>query len=90
MDLPQHNDFEQLDRFNYSFEDDWFAINGEPNITTSASGMVVVKNSLFLGILFASLRDDKMNFPRFLLLDNVEDKGMVGDRVRHFQIRWPN
>lgn len=85
LDLSQHNDFEQLERFSYSFEDDWFAINGEPNITTSASGMVVVKNSLFIGILLASLRDEKMNFPRFLVLDNVEDKGMVGDRVRHFQ-----
>lgn len=84
-DLKEHNDFEALEKFNFSFEDDWFAINGDPNITTSASGMVVVKNSLFLGLLLASLHDDKMMYPRFLLLDNVEDKGMVGDRVRNFQ-----
>ena len=41
-DLKEHNDFEVLDNFSFSFEDDWFAINGDPNITTSASGMVVV------------------------------------------------
>jgi hypothetical protein len=84
-DLKEHNDFEALDKFDFSFEDDWFAINGDPNITASASGMVVVKNSLFLGMLLASLKDLKMMYPRFLLLDNVEDKGMVGDRVRNFQ-----
>ena len=56
---------------------------GDPNITASASGMVVVKNSLFLGMLLASLQDLKMMYPQFLLLDNVEDKGMVGDRVRN-------
>lgn len=84
-DLKEHNDFEALDKFDFSFEDDWFAINGDPNITASASGMVVVKNSLFLGMLLASLHDLQMMYPRFLLLDNVEDKGMVGDRVRNFQ-----
>jgi hypothetical protein len=84
-DLTEHNDFEALDKFDFSFEDDWFAINGDPNITASASGMVVVKNSLFLGMLLASLQDLQMMYPRFLLLDNVEDKGMVGDRVKNFQ-----
>ncbi|MFT6658992.1 AAA family ATPase [Maritalea sp.] len=84
-DLQEHKDFKHLDKFDYSFEDDWFAINGDPNITTSASGMVVVKNSLFVGMLLASLHDPSMMYPRFLLLDNVEDKGMVGERVRNFQ-----
>lgn len=85
LDLRKHNDFEFLENFSFSFEDDWFAINGDPNITTSASGMVVVKNSLFLGLLLSALKDMKMMYPKFLLLDNVEDKGMVGDRVRNFQ-----
>jgi chromosome segregation ATPase len=85
MDLEEHNDFEELEKFDFSFEDDWFAINGDPNITTSASGMVVVKNSLFIGLLLSSLQDQQMRYPRMLLLDNVEDKGMVGDRVRNFQ-----
>ena len=85
MDLEEHNDFEELENFDFSFEDDWFAINGDPNITTSASGMVVVKNSLFIGLLLSSLQDQQMRYPRMLLLDNVEDKGMFGDRVRNFQ-----
>ena len=64
-DLKEHNDFEALDKFNFSFEDDWFAINGDPNITTSASGMVVVKNSLFLGMLLASFKDLQMMYRVF-------------------------
>ena len=93
LDMPEHNDFDELEKFTFDFEDDWFAVNGEPNISTSASGMVVVKNSLFMAILKSALEDQKMLFPRFLLLDNVEDKGMVGDRVRHFQkimVDWSN
>lgn len=85
LDLKNHNDFEKLEKFAFDFEDDWFAVNGEPNISTSASGMVVLKNSLFLGILFSALSDRLMRFPKLLLLDNVEDKGMVEERVRNFQ-----
>lgn len=85
LDLKKHNDFDKLEEFDFNFEDDWFAINGQPNISTSASGMVVVKNSLFMGILLASLSDELMRFPRFLLLDNVEDKGMVHERIWNFQ-----
>lgn len=84
-DMSEHNDFEELEDFNFNFEDDWFAVNGDPNISTSASGMVMLKNCLVLGILKASLEDSKMLFPRFVIQDNGEDKGMVGDRVRHFQ-----
>ena len=47
--------------------------------------MVVIKNSLFMGILQTAVSDAEMLFPRFLLLDNVEDKGMVVKRVQHFQ-----
>lgn len=85
LDLKEHNDFENAKEFTFNFEDDWFAVNGNPNISTSASGMVVVKNSFFLSILMTSCSDERMSFPRFLLLDNVEDKGMVEERVQHFQ-----
>jgi hypothetical protein len=85
-DLAEHKDFDDdFERFDFNFKDDWFAINGQPNISKSASGMVVVKNSLFLGILKTSLGDEEMRYPRLLLLDNVEDKGMVQDRIWNYQ-----
>ena len=85
QDMDEHTDFDTLEDFAFSFEDDWFAVNGDPNISTSASGMVMLKNCLMLGILKSSLEDNLMKFPKFLIQDNGEDKGMVGDRVRHFQ-----
>jgi len=84
-DMQEHTDFEKLEDFAFNFEDDWFAVNGNPNISTSASGMVMIKNSLMLGILKTAMEDPKMMHPKFLIQDNGEDKGMVGDRVRHFQ-----
>lgn len=84
-DMQKHTDFERLDDFAFNFEDDWFAVNGDPNISTSASGMVMLKNCLMLGILKSALEDHKMMFPRFIIQDNGEDKGMVSERVRHFQ-----
>lgn len=87
LDLAEHKDFndDDLDKFDFNFKDDWFAINGQPNISTSASGMNVVKNSLFLSLLKTSLNDGKMRYPRLLLLDNVEDKGMVSPRIHNYQ-----
>lgn len=92
-DMQEHTDFEKLEEFAFNFEDDWFAVNGNPNISTSASGMVMIKNSLMLGILKSAMEDPKMQYPKFLIQDNGEDKGMVGDRVRHFQeimAEWSN
>lgn len=87
LDLAEHKDFnnDDLEKFDFNFKDDWFAINGQPNISRSASGMVVVKNSLFLGLLKTALTDGEMRYPRLLLLDNVEDKGMVEPRIHNYQ-----
>lgn len=84
-DMEEHSDFKKIENFSFSFEDDWFAVNDDPNIAENASGMVMLKNCLILGILKSSLEDPKMLFPKFIVQDNGEDKGMVGDRVRHFQ-----
>src|SRR3546814_17301800 len=53
----------------------------------SASGMVILKNSFAAGMLDAALLDQRFNLPRWMLLDNVEDKGMVDERSWNFQRR---
>lgn len=51
----------------------------------SASSQVILKNSIRFGIFFASLKLDIMRFPKFILCDNIEDKGMNEVRSRNFQ-----
>jgi hypothetical protein len=51
----------------------------------SASSMVLLKNCVRFAIFFASLELDYFRYPKFILCDNVEDKGMVEQRSKNFQ-----
>lgn len=84
-DLEEHSDFGQVDYVNFSFADDWIAINNDKNRAGSASGMVVLKNSFAAATLLSSLADARFCLPRWMLFDNIEDKGMVEERSWNFQ-----
>ncbi|ADM09290.1 hypothetical protein PB2503_06112 [Parvularcula bermudensis HTCC2503] len=49
------------------------------------SSNVFLKNSAVLAILLAALKDDKFFHTRFVLFDNVEDKGTESKRSHLFQ-----
>jgi AAA domain len=85
QDLEDHSDFGEIDHISFSFAEDWMAINDDKNRSRSASGMVVLKNSFLFGLYLSALADPKFSLPRFLLLDNIEDKGMVEERSWNFQ-----
>ncbi|WP_028967922.1 AAA family ATPase [Sphingomonas phyllosphaerae] len=84
-DLEEHSDFGQIDYIDFSFAEDWIAINKDKNRAGSASGMVVLKNSFAAATLLASIADKRFCLPRWMLFDNVEDKGMVEERSWNFQ-----
>jgi hypothetical protein len=84
-DLQEHSDFGDVQNVSFSFADDWIAINGEKNRGGSASGMVILKNSFALGLVASSLLDKTFKLPRWMLFDNIEDKGMVEERSWNFQ-----
>jgi DNA repair exonuclease SbcCD ATPase subunit len=76
-------EFEAAEEFDYDFGKNKTEINGRSRF--SASSMVYLKNTFRLAILLASLEDNKMRLPRFLLMDNIEDKGMQPERSQTFQ-----
>jgi hypothetical protein len=84
-DLAEQSDFGKIDHVTFDFSGDWIAINNDKNRSGSASGLVVLKNSFFLSMFLSSIQDPEFFLPRWMLFDNIEDKGMVQERAWHFQ-----
>lgn len=82
-DIPWQIDFQNPEHVQFSFEDDTIFVDGKANF--SASALVILKNSFHLALLLASLEDSKFWLPRFMLFDNIEDKGMKSERSHNFQ-----
>jgi len=82
-DLARQDTFERAERIDFSFEKDKVSVNGENFF--SASSMVYLRNSFLVGLWKASLEDSTFRFPRFLMMDTIEDKGMEPTRSHNFQ-----
>lgn len=58
-------------------------VDGKMNFAESSN--VVLKNAAISSMLFAACYDPEFWHPRFLLMDNIEDKGMEDVRTHNFQ-----
>jgi len=67
----------------FDFGEDKVSI--DERVLFSASSMVYLKNAFRLAMLQESCIDETYLYPRFLLMDNVEDKGMEPERSQLFQ-----
>lgn len=65
------------------FANNSFSLDDRSNF--SASSLVILKNSIRFGIFFASIELDYFRYPKFILCDNIEDKGMNSKRSKNFQ-----
>lgn len=83
MDGGYEEVFEHVEDVLFDFARDKMAVNGRSKF--SASSMVVMKNAIRIAIYLHCINDKGARFPRFLLLDNIEDKGMTEPRSQNFQ-----
>ena len=82
-DLPRQDEFRRSSLINIEYADDVFNVDGKFNF--SASSNTYLKNAVRFAIFFASLSHPTFRYPRFILCDNVEDKGMEQLRSQNFQ-----
>jgi hypothetical protein len=83
QDINIDDTFKYINDIQVSFNKNKIMINNNTKI--SASSQVILKNALHLAILDLSLNDPTILYPRLLLLDNIDDKGMTPQRSHNFQ-----
>ncbi len=82
-DLKRQDEFEVAQKVEISFFDDTISVDDKINFAESSN--VFLKNSAILSLFLAACKDNEFLHPRFLLIDNIEDKGMETARSHLFQ-----
>jgi uncharacterized coiled-coil DUF342 family protein len=75
--------FENVEEVTLDFGKDKMYVNGRSKF--SASSMTIMKNAIRMAIFIHCVGDSQARLPKFLMLDNVEDKGMTEERSQNFQ-----
>ena len=82
-DLERQSEFKYGRQINLDFYKDTFGLDGKNNFSESSN--TYLKNAVRFGIFFASFELEFFRYPRFILCDNTEDKGMEEPRSQNFQ-----
>jgi len=82
-DLPSEEHFEVAQKVTVDVGVNSFAVDGRNQF--SASSVTFLKNAVHFAFLFSSLELDFFRYPRFIVCDNIEDKGMVAARSQNLQ-----
>ncbi|MGY6708698.1 MAG: AAA family ATPase [Rhizobiaceae bacterium] len=82
-DLKRQEAFENPTTFSINFADDAMLVDGKMNFAESSN--VVLKNTSILSLLLGATYDAEFWHPKFLLMDNIEDKGMEQSRSHNYQ-----
>jgi peptidoglycan hydrolase CwlO-like protein len=82
-DLERQEEFRNGKEIEIDFLRDIYSLDGKNNF--SASSNVYLKNAILFSIFFASIELDFFRYPRFILCDNMEDKGMEKGRTQNLQ-----
>ena len=82
-DLRRQPEFVSARLVDFDFRNDSISVDGLVNFAESSN--VYLKNAAILGLFLAAGEDSEFYHPRFLLIDNIEDKGMEVERSHLFQ-----
>lgn len=82
-DLPSEEHFEVAQKVTVDVGVNSFAVDGRNQF--SASSVTFLKNAVHFAFLFSSLELDFFRYPRLIICDNIEDKGMVAARSQNLQ-----
>ncbi len=82
-DLPRQIEFQNSQNMRINFGDNSILVDDELNFAESSN--VIAKNTAILALLLAPTEDKMFYHPRFILMDNIEDKGMEPERSHNFQ-----
>ena len=82
-DVHTEAEFTEESDVYFDFTEDRVTVNGKSGF--SASSLTVIRNAFHLALHWVSCISPILRYPRFLLLDNIEDKGMTEQRSQNFQ-----
>ncbi len=82
-DLPREAAFAEAEHIQFDFGLNRISVDGRRNF--AASSNVFLKNAFHAAFLQASTQEGYLRYPRLVIFDNVEDKGMEPERSHNFQ-----
>lgn len=82
-DLPREDGFIKARSVQFDFSSNKLSVDNETYF--SASSRVILRNSFFVGLFAASVKDPSFRHFRLCLLDTIEDKGMQDERSHNYQ-----
>lgn len=85
-DFHRQDEFKNADDFHVDFSNN-IAFLSSKYAKYSASSNFYLKISARFAIFLASLSIPEMRYPRFILADNMEDKGIEEKRAQNFQMK---
>ena len=75
-------ELEHIDKIIFDFaKDDLLAVG---KASPAASTGSYLKNAFFFSLLLVSLKHGTVRYPRFIIMDNIEDKGLEIPRIQQF------
>lgn len=82
-DIQSESEFTLDSNVYFNFAEDRISINDKFGF--SASSLTIIRNAFHLALHLSSCAQRDFKYPRFTLMDNIEDKGMTPARSQNFQ-----